>query len=246
MLGIDDRLVRPDDRVDVLEEDDPRCNLVRPVDTLRVVLVFAEGCPLCGRTSSERSARGVSRRRERAHRALRARPRRPRSTPRIESTSSSVTTPPSRAGQPCRRRRSRASCTCLQPGDDLFDVLVRREDRIEDLRDRARLDDQRDPFVESHSFHVERRQSQRRAEPQLGIAITGYGILFRWANSTWVGRAFCAERPCEERTQGSAELPAAWSRNAHDSGGAVRARPECRPSRAAIGRPGRPARGVDV
>ena len=42
VLGIDDRLVRADDRVDVLEEDDPRRDLVRPVDVLRLLLVLAE------------------------------------------------------------------------------------------------------------------------------------------------------------------------------------------------------------
>src|SRR5438045_8910941 len=42
MLGIDDRLVRADDRVDVLEEDDPRRDLVRPTDPLRLLLVLAE------------------------------------------------------------------------------------------------------------------------------------------------------------------------------------------------------------
>ena len=42
MLGIDDGLVRADDRVDVLEEDDPRCDLVRPADLLRLLLVLAE------------------------------------------------------------------------------------------------------------------------------------------------------------------------------------------------------------
>ena len=42
MLGVDDRLVRADDRVDVLEEDDPRRDLVRPADALRLLLVLAE------------------------------------------------------------------------------------------------------------------------------------------------------------------------------------------------------------
>src|SRR5581483_1127965 len=42
LLWIDDRLVRPDDRIDVLEEDDPRSDLVRPVDPLRLLLVLAE------------------------------------------------------------------------------------------------------------------------------------------------------------------------------------------------------------
>ena len=42
VLRIDDRLVGADDRVDVLEEHDPRRDLVRPVDVLRLVLVLAE------------------------------------------------------------------------------------------------------------------------------------------------------------------------------------------------------------
>ena len=42
VLRVDDRLVRADDRVDVLEEDDPGRDLVRPVDDLRLLLVLAE------------------------------------------------------------------------------------------------------------------------------------------------------------------------------------------------------------
>ena len=42
VLRVDDRVVRPDDRVDVLEEDDPGRDLVRPVDVLRLLLVLAE------------------------------------------------------------------------------------------------------------------------------------------------------------------------------------------------------------
>src|SRR2546423_1084738 len=42
LLRVDDRLIRPDDRVDVLEEDDPRRDLVGPVDALRLLLVLAE------------------------------------------------------------------------------------------------------------------------------------------------------------------------------------------------------------
>src|SRR3990170_2568238 len=42
MLGIHDGLVDADDRVDVLEEDDPGRNLVRPADLLRLLLVLAE------------------------------------------------------------------------------------------------------------------------------------------------------------------------------------------------------------
>ena len=42
VLRVDDRLVGADDRVDVLEEDDPRRDLVRPADLLRLLLVLAE------------------------------------------------------------------------------------------------------------------------------------------------------------------------------------------------------------
>ena len=42
VLGVDDRIVRADDRVDVLEEDDPGRDLVRPADALRLLLVLAE------------------------------------------------------------------------------------------------------------------------------------------------------------------------------------------------------------
>ncbi len=41
MLRVDDGLVRADDRVDVLEEDDPGGDLVRPPDLLRLLLVLA-------------------------------------------------------------------------------------------------------------------------------------------------------------------------------------------------------------
>ena len=42
VLGVDHRLVGADDRVDVLEEVDPRRDVVRPVDVLRLGLVLAE------------------------------------------------------------------------------------------------------------------------------------------------------------------------------------------------------------
>ena len=42
MLRVDDRLVGADDRVDVLEEDDPGRDLVRPADALRLLLVLPE------------------------------------------------------------------------------------------------------------------------------------------------------------------------------------------------------------
>src|SRR2546427_13287498 len=42
MLRVDDRLVGPNDRVDVLKEDDPRRDLVRPADAFRLLLVLAE------------------------------------------------------------------------------------------------------------------------------------------------------------------------------------------------------------
>ena len=80
--------------------------------------------------------------------------------------------------------RDELHARCLQPRDDLGRVLVRREHRIEDLRDRARLDDERHPLVERQSLDVERRQPQRRAELRSGSAMTGYGIWFRSANST--------------------------------------------------------------
>ena len=57
MLRIDDRLVRPDDRVDVLEEDDPRRDLVRPADLLGLLLVLAE-VP-CGVEELLRNDRGA-------------------------------------------------------------------------------------------------------------------------------------------------------------------------------------------
>ena len=42
VLGVDDRVLGADDRVDVLEEHDPRRDLVRPVDGLGLLLVLAE------------------------------------------------------------------------------------------------------------------------------------------------------------------------------------------------------------
>jgi hypothetical protein len=42
VLRIHDSVLGPDDRVDVLEEDDPGRDLVRPTDALRLLLVLAE------------------------------------------------------------------------------------------------------------------------------------------------------------------------------------------------------------
>src|SRR5581483_12347907 len=42
VLGIDHRVVLADQRVDVLEEHDPRRDLVRPADLLRLLLVLPE------------------------------------------------------------------------------------------------------------------------------------------------------------------------------------------------------------
>ncbi len=41
-LGVHDRIAGPDDRVDVLEEHDPRQHGVRPVDARRLLVVLAE------------------------------------------------------------------------------------------------------------------------------------------------------------------------------------------------------------
>jgi hypothetical protein len=59
--------------------------------------------------------------------------------------------------------------TVPAPGDDLVGVLVRREDGIERLRDRACLDDERDPLVERRALELERRQAKRAAEAQLRV-----------------------------------------------------------------------------
>ena len=72
MLRVDDRLVGADDRVDVLEEDDPRRDLVRPADALRLLLVLPEvagrveellrgriGARRCASASATRSRRLV-------------------------------------------------------------------------------------------------------------------------------------------------------------------------------------------
>ena len=103
VLRIDDRLVGADDRVDVLEEDDPRRDLVRPVDVLRLLLVLAEVARRCGRTSSGRSARAASRRRAACARPRRRR-RRARST-RASSARRAGRSPRRRSARPCRRRR---------------------------------------------------------------------------------------------------------------------------------------------
>jgi hypothetical protein len=42
VLGVHDRVVGADDRVDVLEEHDPRGDLMRPADVLRLLLVLSE------------------------------------------------------------------------------------------------------------------------------------------------------------------------------------------------------------
>ena len=108
VLRVDDGLVGPDDRVDVLEEDDPRRDLVRPVDLLRLLLVLAE---VAGRVEEllrdDRRAKLASRRAGRARRSSSAPPSSKSS--RIDGTSSTTISSPSR--KPTRRRANVTSFT---------------------------------------------------------------------------------------------------------------------------------------
>src|SRR5215213_2087701 len=87
---------------------------------------------------------------------------------RIEPTASSTTSSPS-----TRPVLPSSNVTSFKPGKHLLRVLVRREHRVEDLRDRAALDEQRDAPVEDAAAKLERRQPQRGAEAALGIGDHG-------------------------------------------------------------------------
>ena len=129
----------------------------------------------------------------------------------------------------------------LQPGDDLCRVPVRREDRIEDLRDRARLDDERDPLVERHALDVERRQAaapRRAAAP--GSAITGIRDVVPLRELDLVVERLRRE-PRDARAE-LRQLRRVVAERARLRRAAARAG-DRRPSPAATGTPGRPARG---
>ena len=103
VLGIDDRLVRADDRVDVLEEDDPRARS-RATSRRSSTPPRARGsCRPCGRTSSARSARAAAP--PRAPRARRSRPPRRARTTRASSARRARRSPRRRRGRPGPRRR---------------------------------------------------------------------------------------------------------------------------------------------
>ena len=117
VLRVDDGLVGADDRVDVLEEDDPGRDLVRPADLLRLLLVLAEVARPCGRTSSGRSARAAGCRRAATRSPVSSAPPRSKYS-RIVGTSrtaiSSPSTTPTRRSSPketsfTARRSSRTS-----------------------------------------------------------------------------------------------------------------------------------------
>ena len=103
VLGVDHRLVRADDRVDVLEEDDPRRDLVRPVDLLRLLLVLAEVARRVEELLRARSARAASPRR--TARARRSRRRRRARSTRASSARRARRSRRRRRGRPRRRRR---------------------------------------------------------------------------------------------------------------------------------------------
>src|SRR5690242_15846509 len=58
----------------------------------------------------------------------------------------------------------------LQPRDDVFGVLVRWEDRVEDLLDAAVADDQRDALEQGHVLDLEGGQVESAGEGQLFVA----------------------------------------------------------------------------
>ena len=111
-LGVDDRVVGADDRVDVLEEHDPRQHRVRPVDALGLLVVLAEVA------GGVEELLGDDRRPQRhlVQRRLVGRsappPRRARSSGacRARRARSPGRRPPARRA---RRRRSPASCQLL-------------------------------------------------------------------------------------------------------------------------------------
>ena len=78
--------------------------------------------------------------------------------------------------------------------EDVAGVRVGREDGVEDLHDPRILGNEREPLVQGEADDLERRQAQRGASSRSGSAITGNGIRFRSANSTW-SSSDCAERP---------------------------------------------------
>jgi hypothetical protein len=87
-----------------------------------------------------------------------------------------------------------------EPGGDLRCVLVRREDRVEDLDDPAVLRDEREPLVEPTAFELERRQAEGVGEPQLGVGRDGVGEVQALGSLPLV-----VERLCGEADDGGAE-----------------------------------------
>lgn len=59
---------------------------------------------------------------------------------------------------------------CPEPGQDLAGVRVRREDRVKDVLDRARPDDQGEALEQPLPRGLERGQAQRVREPEIGVA----------------------------------------------------------------------------
>src|SRR5205814_10713228 len=60
--------------------------------------------------------------------------------------------------------------SALQPSEHGLGVLVRREDRIEDLHDPTFLRDQREALDQTDALEGEGREAQRVGEPELPVA----------------------------------------------------------------------------
>jgi uracil-DNA glycosylase family 4 len=69
----------------------------------------------------------------------------------------------------CRRRGRVARSTRLEPGDDLFGILVRRKHWVEHLGHDAVVDDQRHPLQQRHAGDRKSRQLDRAREFEVDV-----------------------------------------------------------------------------
>jgi hypothetical protein len=156
----------PDQRVDVLEEDDPGRDLVRPVDLLRLLLVLAE------------VAGGVE--------ELLRDDRRPQLAALERHALAGLGG--AAALEPLAHRRhveddDLVALDAADPAlverhepshrDHLLGVPVRREDRVEDLRHTPVSKTSVSRLYSGRRLELERRQAERVAELRLGSEITG-------------------------------------------------------------------------
>ena len=240
VLRIDDRLVRADDRVDVLEEDDPRRDLVRPVDVLRLLLVLAEVARRGGRTSWARSARATSRpRAARGHRSSEAPPRSKYS--RIVGTSRTddlVALDPADlsvvVGDELHGASSQASTSAA------FRVGREHQGRTPSRSGPSSATSASRLYNVSPG-NLEGRQAERGAEPP-ARGQRSPGTASGCARRTRAGRrAPCAESPATRRRRAPGTHP-----GTHRTAACIRGRRASRPSRASSGTPGRAGARIDV